>query len=89
MQNIINTCHTSGMYANRACLFHANVRESSSEMATSSGNSLFAKALSCAVSVVKANHIQDGAATNCAQRDISVFMATTGLFGKSICYLSF
>ena len=49
---------------NCACLFHANERESGSEVAASPGDSLFAKALSCAVSVVKADHVQDGAATN-------------------------
>ena len=42
-------------------------------MAASPGKLLFGKALSCAVSVVKACHVQDGAATSCVQREISVF----------------
>ena len=47
-----------------AYLFHANERGSGSEVAVFPGNSLFAKALSCAISVVKANHVRDGATTN-------------------------
>ena len=39
-------------------------------MAASPGKSLFGKALSCAVSVVKAGHVQDGATTSCVQREI-------------------
>ena len=37
---------------------------------------LLAKAVSCAVSVVKADGVQGGAATNHVQRDISVSVAT-------------
>ena len=42
-------------------------------MAACPGKLLFVKALSCAVSVVKAGHVQAGAATSCVQREISVF----------------
>ena len=50
-------------------------------MAASRGKSLFGKALSCAVSVVKAGHVQDGAATSCVQREIPVsVLATNGPF---------
>ena len=42
-------------------------------MAASPDNSLFAKVLSCLVSVVKADHVQDGA-------KVSVFMATNRPF---------
>ena len=38
------------------------------------------KALLCAVSVIKAGHVQDGATTNSIQREVSVFMATNGNF---------
>ena len=38
------------------------------------------KALLCAVSVIKAGHVQDGATTSSIQREISVFMATNGNF---------
>ena len=41
-------------------------------MTASPGNLLFGKASSCAVSVVKAGHVQDGPATSCVQREISV-----------------
>ena len=44
-------------------------------MAASPGKSLFGKALSCAVSVVKAGHIQDGAAISCVQREIMALLA--------------
>ena len=45
-------------------------------MAASPGKLLFGKALSCAISVVKAGHVQGGATKLCVQRVISVFMAT-------------
>ena len=65
------------------------------------GDSLFAEALSCAISVVKANRVQDGATTSCVRREISVSVATVGAFwqndllpfglsvcfGKMICYM--
>ena len=44
---------------------------------------LFAKALSCSVSVVKANHVRDGATTSRVQREISVVVAIpTGLLAN-------
>ena len=49
-------------------------------MAASPGDSLFAKALSCAISVAKANRVQDRAATSRVQREISVSVATNGPF---------
>ena len=50
-------------------------------MAASPGKSLFGKALSCAISVVKAGYVQDGAATSCVQREIPVsVLATNGPF---------
>ena len=36
---------------------------------------LLGKAVSCAVSVVKANHVQGGAATNRVRREISISVA--------------
>ena len=45
-----------------------------SKVAASPGKSLFGKALSCAVSVLKAGRVQDGAATSCVRREISVFI---------------
>ena len=51
-----------------------------SESAASPGKSLFGKALSCAVSVVKAGQVQDGATTSCVQRQRSVFMAMNSPF---------
>ena len=49
----------------------ANERVCGSEVAASLGKSLFSKALYCAVSVVKAGHVQDGAAASSLQREIS------------------
>ena len=49
-------------------------------MTASLGDSLFANALSCAVSVLKADHVQDRAATSHVRRKISVSMATKGPF---------
>ena len=45
-------------------------------MAAASGYLLLAKAVSSAVSVVKVDHIQGGATTNCIRRAMSVSMAT-------------
>ena len=45
-------------------------------MATAPGYSLLAKAVSSAVSVVKADRVQGGAATNRVQREVSVSVAT-------------
>ena len=47
------------------------------------GRFTVAKALSCAVSVVKANHVQDGATTSRVCREISVSMATNGPFWQN------
>ena len=55
----MKTYHTLDTYMNHACLFHA---KSGSEVAASPGDSLFAKALSCTISVVKADCAQDRAA---------------------------
>ena len=46
------------------------------ELAASLGNLLFAKTLSCAISVVKTDHVQDGAATSHVRREISIAVAT-------------
>ena len=59
-------------------------------MAAASGYSLLAKAVTSAVSVVKADLVQGGA---CTKRDTEVFLwllvlLLTALFGKSICHLS-
>ena len=59
---ITNTYHT--YITNRA------------ELAASLGNLLFAKTLSCAISVVKIDHVQDGAATSHVRREISIAVAT-------------
>ena len=47
------------------------------------GDSLFAEALLCAISVVKANRVQDGATTSCVHREISVFVATIRAFWQN------
>ena len=59
-------------------------------MAASPGKSLFGfdKALSSAISVVKAGHVQDRAATSCVQRGISAFTATNGPFWQMDLLLS-
>ena len=44
------------------------------------GDSPFAEALSCVISVVKADRIQDGTATSCVCREISVSVATNRPF---------
>ena len=44
-------------------------------MAASPSDFLFAKALLCAVSVVKGDHVQGGATTSRVQRKISVCVA--------------
>ena len=53
-------------------------------MATSPSNLLFGKPScgksSCAISIAKAGHVPDGAATSCVQREISIFVATHGPF---------
>ena len=54
-------------------------------VAASPGKLLFGKALLCAVSVIKAGHVQARVATSCVE---SVLQLRTGLFGKLICYFS-
>ena len=59
-------------------------------MAAASGYSLLAKAVTSAVSVVKADHVQGGV---CTKRDTEVFLwllvlLLTALFDKLICHLS-
>ena len=49
-------------------------------MAASLGKLPLGKALLCAVSVVKAGRVKDGAAISCVQREISVFMSTNEPF---------
>ena len=54
-------------------------------------DSLLGKAVWCAVSVVKVDHVQGGATTNRVRRKIIISVATlnAACFGKPICYLSF
>ena len=51
-------------------------------MSATLGDLLLAKAVSCAISVVKANHVQGGAATNCVRREVSAqrFLRKTEYF---------
>ena len=58
-------------------------------MAVSSCDSLFVKALLYTVSVLKPDNIQYGATTSCVQRERSVLWLSTGLFGKSINFVTF
>ena len=58
---------------NRACLFHANEQESGSKVAASPGDLLFAKALSCTISVAKFNHVQDIAGTSHVRREMCFY----------------
>ena len=60
-------------------------------VAAASGYSLLPKAVSCAVSVVKADHVQGRATTNHVQREISIsvayqqpFLVNTFMFGEMI-----
>ena len=39
-------------------------------------------ALLCTISVVKANHVQDGVGKSCVHKEIGVSMATSGPFWK-------
>ena len=61
IHKIAYTYRTLVTYTNRACSFHANKGEHDCR-----------KAISCTVSVVKADHVQGGAATN---REISISVA--------------
>ena len=56
-------------------------------MSATLGDSLLAKAVSCAISVVKANHVQGGAATNRVRREVFLWLLMA-LFSNSTCYLS-
>ena len=49
-------------------------------MAAALGDPLLAKAVSCAVSVVKADRVPGGAATNRVRREVSISVATNGPF---------
>ena len=49
---------------------------------------LLAKAVSCSVSVVKADSVQGGGATNRVRKEIRILWLPAGLLGKSIRYLS-
>ena len=57
-------------------------------MSVTLGDPLLAKPVSCAISVVKANRVQGGAATNRVRREVSISVATNGPFSNSTCYLS-
>ena len=57
------------------------------EVAASPGKSLFGKALSCAVSVLKAGRVQDGAATSCVRREISVFIGYEPVGNRFVTFL--
>ena len=57
------------------CFTHIKER-----VTTAPGDSLLAKAVSCAISVVKADRVQGGAATNHVRREISISVATNGPF---------
>ena len=49
-------------------------------VSTTLGDSLLAKAVSCAISVVKANCVQGEAATNRVRREVSISVATNDPF---------
>ena len=49
-------------------------------MSATLGDSLLAKAVSCGISVLKANRVQGGAAINCVRREVSISVATNGTF---------
>ena len=68
---IANAYRTLVAYTNRACSFHANKRESG----CTSEQFLLAKVVSCAVSVVKTDCVQGGAATYRVQRETSISVA--------------
>ena len=59
------------MYTNRACSFHLTAAPS---------DSLLAKAVSCPVSVLKADSVQGGGATNRVRREIKYSVANNGPF---------
>ena len=51
---------------------HVRFTQIKERVSVAPGNSLLAKAVSCAVSVVKADHVQGGAATSHVRREISI-----------------
>ena len=51
---------------------HVRSMQIKERVAAAPDNSLLAKAVSCAVSVVKADRVQGGAATNHVRREISI-----------------
>ena len=55
---------------------HVRFTQIKERVAAALGCLLLAKAVSCAVSVVKADRVQGGAATNRVRRDTSVSVAT-------------
>ena len=59
---------------------HVHFTQMSEKVAASPGNSLFAKALSCTISVIKADRAQDRPATSHVCRETGVSMATNGAF---------
>ena len=53
-------------------------------MTAAPGDLLLAKPVPCTISVVKANRVQGGAATNCVRREICISVSIPmALFGKS------
>ena len=51
-------------------------------MAAALGDSLLAKGCMCAVSVVKADRVPGGVATNRVRREVSISVAINALFGN-------
>ena len=56
-------------------------------MTTTPGNSLLAKAVSCAVSVVKADRVQGGAVTSHVRREISIQSERPFLVNRFVTFL--
>ena len=67
IRKIVITYRTLVTYTNRACLFHLNKLRTAAP-----GNLLLAKAISCPVSVVKADSVQGGGTTNRVRRKTSI-----------------
>ena len=63
------------MYVHEPCMF-----VSPKKRMVALRNSLLAKAVLCPVSVVKADSVQDGGATNRVRREVSISVATNGPF---------
>ena len=75
IHKIAYTYRTVVAYTNRACSFKG---------LQAPGDLLLAKGCIVPVSVVKADGVQGGGATNRVRREISILWLSTGLFGKSI-----